>query len=212
MTQNIEFKFPNTAGFRSAAIRYLETFDETDFNEDKIDEQTKEADQAAEVADLVNTTAEKKTDDRFSGLDEDDLPWDERIHSKADEPKYKSGANKGKWKARKGVDPDYKKRIEAELRGESEQVIPENTEVTPPVDNSAMSEKAMGMVEFNMEVSKHIAAKVYDFSFADVCAKSLAAHHNIAINSYRELLEQPSLYKPFLEMVRPHLTQAGYEA
>lgn len=45
-------------------------------------------------------------------LDADGLPWDERIHSKAAEPK----AATGKWKTRKNLAAGYKEQIEAELR------------------------------------------------------------------------------------------------
>lgn len=50
--------------------------------------------------------------DLYSGVDTDGLPWDERIHSKAAEPR----AATGKWKTRKNLPAGYKEQIEAELR------------------------------------------------------------------------------------------------
>lgn len=62
-------------------------------------------------------------------LDADGLPWDERIHSKAAEPK----AATGKWKTRKNLPAGYKEQIEAELRGASPAAAPATSAAPAPV-------------------------------------------------------------------------------
>jgi hypothetical protein len=56
------------------------------------------------------------SDDPYAGVDEDGVRWDERIHSKAAEPKAKTGTKKGCWKRRKGITDDLYESVLAELQ------------------------------------------------------------------------------------------------
>lgn len=48
------------------------------------------------------------------GVDSRGLPWDERIHSSS-----KDKGKDGVWRRRRGVDPEFEKQVEAELRGQA---------------------------------------------------------------------------------------------
>lgn len=71
--------------------------------------------------------------DLYSGVDADGLPWDERIHSKAAEPK----AATGKWKTRKNLAPGYKEQIEAQLRAVSDTTASPSAPAPTPAAPSA---------------------------------------------------------------------------
>lgn len=66
-------------------------------------------------------------------LDADGLPWDERIHSKAAEPK----AATGKWKTRKNLAAGVKETIEAELRAAMGTTASPSAPATAPAAPSA---------------------------------------------------------------------------
>lgn len=100
-------------------------------------------------------------------LDADGLPWDERIHSKAAEPK----AATGKWKTRKNLAPGYKEQIEAELRAASPATPPATSAVptpaataTPPAPSVAPAPPApaSGFPAFTAWMMTHIKAGTLD--------------------------------------------------
>lgn len=104
-------------------------------------------------------------------LDADGLPWDERIHSKAAEPK----AATGKWKTRKNLPAGYKEQIEAELRSASPAAAPATSAApapvataTPPAPTVAPAPPAPGVPPvngfraFTQWMMGHINAKTLD--------------------------------------------------
>lgn len=71
--------------------------------------------------------------DFLEATDSAGFPWDERIHSSS-----KKTNQDGTWKARRKVDPEFRKEVEAELVGvEDPGVLPEQPVEEPPVQDPA---------------------------------------------------------------------------
>ncbi len=66
---------------------------------------------------------EKVEADPYAGVDVDGVTWDARIHSKAKEPKATTGANKGRWKRRKGINDMLYAKVMEELKAKAAEAL-----------------------------------------------------------------------------------------